>query len=90
MTWIVEVTRLSGRTWQVASALWFAGLRSRSKSATVALTPKILDQFHLSPCAVKRGLTALADAGLVIIERQTGKRSLVTILPAPVPHERGV
>jgi hypothetical protein len=90
MSWIAAATRLSGRTWQVATALWFVGIRSRSKSATVALTPKTLARFHLSENAVRRGLSALAAAGLVIVERQTGRRSLVTILPAPVPRGRDV
>jgi hypothetical protein len=90
MSWIAAATRLSGRTWQVATALWFVGIRSHSKSATVALTPKTLSRFHLSENAVRRGLSALADAGLVIVERQTGRRSLVTILPAPVLRERDV
>jgi hypothetical protein len=90
MTWIQEATRLSGRTWQVASALWFVGIRSRTKSATVTLTEKTRRRFHLTECAVKRGLKQLADAGLVIVERQSGRRSIVTILPAPVPKEREV
>jgi hypothetical protein len=88
MSWIQEATRLSGRTWQVACALWFVGIRSKTKSATVTLTEKTRRRFNLSENAVKRGLKQLADAGLVIVERQTGRRSIVTILPAPVPKER--
>jgi hypothetical protein len=87
MSWIEAATRLSGRTWQVATALWFVGLRTRSKSATVTLTLKTLRRFHLSPKAVQRGLAALADAGLVITRRQTGRRSQVSILPAPGPRK---
>jgi hypothetical protein len=88
MSWIDEATRLSGRTWQLASALWFTGIRSRSKSATVILTEKTRRRFHLSANAVTRGLAQLAAAGLVIVERHSGRRSIVTILPAPVPQER--
>jgi hypothetical protein len=88
MTWIQVATRLSGRTWQVACALWFVGIRSKAKSATVTLTEKTRCRFNLSRNAVKRGLKQLADACLVIVERQTGRRSILTILPAPVPKER--
>jgi hypothetical protein len=90
MSWIQEATRLSGRTWQVASALWFVGIRSRTKSATVTLTEKTRRRFNLTRQAVRRGLQQLADAGLVIVERQSGRYSVVTILPAPVPKEREV
>jgi hypothetical protein len=88
MSWIAEATRLSGRTWQVATALWFVGIRSKTKCATVTLTEKTRRRFHLSECAVKRGLVQLSEAGLVIVECQSGRHSLVTILPAPVPKER--
>jgi hypothetical protein len=54
----------------------------------VTLTEKTRRRFNLSRNAVKRGLKQLGDAGLVIVERQTGRRSIVTILPAPVPKER--
>jgi hypothetical protein len=87
MSWIAEATRLSGRTWQVACSLWFVGIRSKTKSATVTLTEKTRRRFNLSRNAVQRGLRQLAGAGLVIVERQSGRRSVVTILPAPVPKE---
>jgi hypothetical protein len=90
MSWMAEATRLSGRTWQVACALWFAGIRSKTKGATVTLTEKTRRRFNLSVCAVRRGLRQLAGAGLVIVERNSGRRSVVTILPAPVPPEREV
>jgi hypothetical protein len=83
MSWIEEATRLSGRTWQVASALWFVGVRSKSKSATVTLTEKTRRRFHLTRNAINRGLKQLAKAGLVIVERQVGTYSVVTILPSP-------
>lgn len=92
MSWIQEATRLSGRTWQVACALWFTGIRSRTKSATVTLTEKTRRRFNLSENAVRRGLAQLAEVGLVVVERQSGRRSIVTILPSPVsrPHTGAV
>jgi hypothetical protein len=38
----------------------------------------------------QRGLAALESAGLVMVQRQTGQRSLVTILPVPVPNEERI
>src|SRR5262245_18813266 len=90
MSWIQEATCLSGRAWQVACALWFTGIRSRTKSATVLLTEKTRRRFNLSKNTVTRGLKQLADVGLVIVERQNGRRSVVTILPSPVPKERRI
>jgi hypothetical protein len=90
MGWIQEATGLSGRTWQVASALWFTGVRSKTKSATVTLTEKTRRRFHLTRSAINRGLKQLAHAGLIIVERHSGTYSIVTILPAPVPKEREV
>jgi hypothetical protein len=71
----------------MACALWFVGIRSETKSAAVTLTEKTGRRFNLSENAVRRGLKQLADAGLVIVERQTGRRNIMTILPAPVPKE---
>jgi hypothetical protein len=71
----------------MATALWFVGLRSRSKTATVTLTEKTIRRFRLNRQALYRSLAALEEAGLVIVERRNGRRSVVTILPAPMPKE---
>jgi hypothetical protein len=87
ITWIQHATALSGRTWQVATALWFVGNRSRTKSATVTLTEKVRLYFNLSKHAVWRGLQQLAKAGLIRVERRSGRCSAVTILPAKAKRE---
>jgi hypothetical protein len=83
MGWVRQAARLSGLARWVAVALWFVGIRSRDKSATVSLTLKTMRRFHLSRCAVYRGLAALEGARLVRVHRRVGRRLLVTILPAP-------
>jgi hypothetical protein len=88
MSWIRVATRLSGRTWQVATALWFVGIRSKSKGATVTLTEKTRRRFNLSRNAVTRGLKQLAGAGLISLEGQSGRRSVVTILPVSPEQEK--
>jgi hypothetical protein len=89
VSWLEQVAHLPRPVLWVGVALWFVGLRARSKNATVAITAKTLRRFRLTRQAVCRGLSALESAGLVNVERQTGRRSLVTILPAPAPKEPG-
>jgi hypothetical protein len=83
MSWVTTAARLPGKAWLVASALWFAGIRSRSKSAEVQLTLKTRRRFHLNRKTVSRGLNQLEQAGLVRVDRTIGRRLRVTILPAP-------
>jgi hypothetical protein len=75
--------RLPGKSWHVASALWFVGIRSRDKSATVRLTARTLLRFGLRRLTVYRALRHLQAARLVRVERPAGRRLVVTILPAP-------
>jgi hypothetical protein len=84
---VSPAVRLPGKSWHVASALWFVGIRSRDKSATVRLTLKTLRRFGLSRWAVYHGLRHLQTAGLVRVERPAGQRLVVTILPAPSPEQ---
>jgi hypothetical protein len=83
LTWVERAVVLPGKAWHVASALWFVGIRSRNKSATVRLTTKTLRRFGLNRHTVYRALASLEGAGLVRVERQIGCRLSVTILPAP-------
>jgi hypothetical protein len=81
---VTRAVRLSGKVWHVASALWFVGIRSRSKSAVVQLTVKTLWRFGLTRKVVYRALKQLERARLARIDRRSGRRLTVTILPAPV------
>jgi hypothetical protein len=83
MSWVEQAVRLPGKSWVVASALWFTGIRSRGKGATVRLTFKTLRRFNLTRKAVYRTLAHLETAGLVRVERTPGRPLSVTILPAP-------
>jgi hypothetical protein len=87
MGWVQRAAALPGRTWHVASALWFVGIRSKTKNATVTLTEKVRRHFSLSRTIVWRGLNQLAKAGLIRVERRSGRYSIVTILP--VKAKRG-
>jgi predicted ArsR family transcriptional regulator len=64
----------------VALAVWFeAGLR---KSNRVALSLSGLGaELGVRRDAARRGLAALEEAGLVGVERQAGRKPVVTILP---------
>jgi hypothetical protein len=83
MSWVERAVHLPGKTWLVASALWFTAIRSRRKAATVRLTPKTMRRFNLTRKVVYRTLAHLETAGLVRVERTSGRPLDVTILPAP-------
>jgi hypothetical protein len=83
LDWVTLATTLPGRTWVVASVLWFVAIRERRKCATVNLTLKTLRRFNINRKSLYRALKALEGAGLVCVGRQAGRRLSVTILPAP-------
>jgi hypothetical protein len=65
---------------QTALAIWhLAGLRSRKHD--LRLTSQTLELFGIKDRSAKyRGLAALEKAGLISVQRETGKNPLVTIL----------
>jgi hypothetical protein len=80
MSWIERAVRLPGKTWVVASALWFVG--ARSSSAEVTLTAKTLGRFALTRGVVYRSLAHLERVGLVRVCQRNGRKPVITILPA--------
>lgn len=83
---LVTAAQLPGRTLHLALAIW--GLVLSSVSPKVTLTPLALIQFGLSREACYEGLTRLAKAGVVAVERGRGRRAVVTWLSVvdPVPN----
>ena len=76
--WLHRAAILPGRALHVALALWYlAGLERRQH---VKITWRVLDRFGVSPYAGRRGLAALECAGLVNVERHTGRCPVVTLL----------
>ena len=80
LDWLLIASKLPGRTFQVAIALWFlAGVKC---NRTVNLTSRLVKQFGVGRSVKARSLSALEDAGLITVERRRGKNPVVTILEA--------
>lgn len=78
LSWIVKATVLPGKTWHVATVIWYlAGL---TKSPSVKLTQGILNEFGIDRFAKYRALNALAEAGLIRYIVTRGKNPVVTLL----------
>jgi hypothetical protein len=78
LAWIVKATPLPGKSWHVATAIWYlAGL---TKSPTVKLTQGVLNQFGIDRFAKYRALAALESAKLIQVSSSNGKNPLVTLL----------
>ena len=78
MPWLERAARLPGRALHVALALHHQSALKRS--ATVKLSNKQLAEFGVDRDAKRRGLVALENAGLVIVERKPGRVPMVTIV----------
>ena len=81
--WISIAMKLPGKSWHVATAIWFlAGLNN---SATVKLNQSVLDQLGISRYSKSRALAHLEKAELIVTESRNGKNPIITLLdPAEV------
>jgi DNA-binding transcriptional ArsR family regulator len=85
--WLVRAMSLPGRSLHVAIVLWqLAGMR---KSKSVPLSLSKMGSYGVSQASASRGLKELEGAGLVSVDRTTGRKSLVTIRDAPAPESVG-
>ena len=76
--WLQAAGRLPGKALHVGLVLW---LRSGiQKSTRVQLSQKILREMGIGRHSVYRGLKALEKAGLVEVERRSGRLPVVNIL----------
>ena len=79
--WLAVAARLRGKALAVGIAVWFES--GRKKRSVVNLTGPILARFGVSRHSAYRALEALEKAGLVRVERNNGKNSLVEIKEQP-------
>lgn len=78
LEWLNKAANLPGKSLHVALALRFwAGIK---KTQTVVLSNIALNSFGITRYSKKRALKNLELAGLVIVERHTGRAPIVTIL----------
>ena len=79
--WVEAAGQLPGKALFIGVLLWReAGC---SRSLTVRFRPAQFNGYEFDISAAKRGLRALERAGLVRIERRTGRCSLVTLIESP-------
>ena len=76
--WLHRAAVLPGHALHVALAIWYlVGIENRRE---VRITRRVFDRLGVSPSAGRRGLDALERAGLVNVERHTGRCPTVTVL----------
>ncbi len=86
--WLARAFPLPGRALHIGVALWFwAGIK---RSARVSLSVGQLSKLGISRWSVYRALGALESAGLVVVDRQSGRHPVVMILDGrdELPEER--
>ena len=79
--WLSLAASLSGKTLHVALACWFlVGLENRRQ---VKVTKNALAKFGAGTAAGRRGLKRLEAAGLISVERMSGRCPKVTMNDLP-------
>ena len=77
-SWLSKGASLKGQALHVGLALWLlAGIK---RSQSVALSNSVLQDLGVSRFSGYRALHALEEAGLISVERHTGRNPVVTIL----------
>jgi hypothetical protein len=77
-SWLSKGASLKGQTLHVGLALWFLAGMKRSQS--VALSNSVLQDLGVSRYSGYRALQVLEGAGLISVDRHTGRNPVVTIL----------
>ena len=78
LPWLMRASRLPGRAIVVGIVIWFrVGL---CQSKTITLTTTILTLFGVDRHAKRRSLVSLEKAGLISVDRRTGKNPTITVI----------
>ena len=76
--WQAKANALPGKAGQVGIALWFlAGVKGKK---TVAITREVVVLSGCTRQTFAKSLGALEAAGLIVVERHTGRRPVVTVM----------
>ena len=75
--WLSAVAKLPGKALHVALAVWCES--QIRKSTTVTLSHTVASRFGVGRNTAARALSALESAGLIIVDRQSGRCPRVTI-----------
>jgi hypothetical protein len=77
-SWHSKAGRLKGHALHVGIVLWF--LAGFKKGGTVTLSSSVLRDLGVTRESKYRGLKELESAGLISVDRHTGRNPVVTIL----------
>lgn len=81
MAWLEEAMRLPGHALHVAIEIWFqAGVR-KSTEVSISIS-RVAAASGCSRATSARGLDALEEAGLVSLNKGSGRKAIVKILHA--------
>ncbi len=77
LEWLDKAAALSGKTLNVAIALWWR--HGMAKGKPFKLTQQALKYLHVERDAASAGLVRLERAGLIRVERMPGQRPIISI-----------
>jgi len=83
--WMQKANALPGKAGAVSLALWF--LRGVKSSTTFAVSAEAESLAACSRQAFARGLAALEAEGLILIQRKSGARPIITICGPALPDQ---
>lgn len=86
-SWLAAAMALPGHALHVGLVLWHHGFLAGG-AAEVAHSATAMERWGVSRYAARRGLAALERAGLVYVDRHTGRKAIVTILSTGKVGER--
>lgn len=78
LDWLAAAAKLSGKTLNVAIALWWR--YGMAKGKPFKLTQTALKALNVERDAANDGLTRLEQAGLIKVDRNPGQRPTISIL----------
>lgn len=78
LKWLIRASKLPGKSFHVAILICYRG--GIEKSRTIKLSNITVKTFGLTRFSKKRALKHLESAGLITVERYTGRSPIVTIL----------
>ena len=81
MDWFIVAARLPGRALHVGMMVWF--LAGVTKSGAVDLSLSGMARIGVKRSTASRALWQLEQAGLVSVDRNSGRKPRVTLLSAP-------
>lgn len=81
--WFSRACKLPGRTANMAIALWY---RHGMEGSPVRVTTKLREEYGMSRKSAHRALELMEKAGLIKVDRRTGRAPRVAMLDVEEPN----